>query len=137
MEANLKRAARDCIQTRYADLTSAIKNATPTTIGNDLVQVGMVSDDITDFEPGLNKNDQASKIMRVVSSTVQVTPESIMKFIKVLCDSKDPTCNDLGKKMKKESTCMNVTPYNLLSYHWFLFVRAQWRKLVLQTPSRN
>ena len=104
MEDNLKRAARENIQTRYADLTSAIKNATPTSIGNDLVQVGMVSDDITDFEPGLNKNEQASKIMRVVSSTVQVTPESIMKFIKVLCDSKDPTCNNLGEKMKKEST---------------------------------
>ena len=104
MEDNLKQAARDCIQTRYVDLSSAIKNATPTTIGNDLVQVGMVSDEITHFETGLNKNDQASKLMRVVSSTVDVTPESIMKFIKVLCDSKDPTCNDLGEKMKKEST---------------------------------
>ena len=98
MEANFKRAAKDCIQTRYADLTRAIKNATPTSIGNDLVQVGMVSDDIMDFETGLNKNEQASKIMSVVSSTVRVTPESIMKFIKVLCDSKDPTCNDLGGK---------------------------------------
>ena len=99
-----KLAARDCIQNHYSDLTKAIKAAIPTIFGNDLVQAGMISDDIMDFEPSLTKNDQASKIMGVVSSTVQVNPKSIDIFIKVLCESKNHICNELGKEMKKEST---------------------------------
>ena len=122
-----KKAARDCIQNHYADLTKAIRAAIPTIFGNDLVQVGMISDDTMDFEPSLTKNDQASKLMAVVSSTVQVNPESINTFIKVLCESKNLICKELGKQMKKESTSRSVT----IQLVFLLHAIAQWRELYL------
>ena len=64
----------------------------------------MISDDIMDFETGLSsKYDQASIIMGAVFSTVKVDPESITKFIKVLCESNDPGCKILGQKMSTSS----------------------------------
>ena len=122
-----KQAARDCIQNRYADLTNSIKAASPTVFGNELVQVKMISEDTMDFEGSSNKYDQASKIMGVVSSTVQVDPESINKFIKVLCESNDPGCRKHGEDMKKESTSLSVLTTTSVLLHPI----AQWRELHL------
>ena len=94
---------KECIQTRYADLTNAIKAATPAVIGDQLVQAGVISKDIMDFETGLSSYGKASKIMSAVSTSVNVDPKSIKYFIKVLRESNDPSCRKIGQEMAKAS----------------------------------
>ena len=73
-------------------------------IGSELVQAGLISQyDIMDFVTDATKDDQASNIMMVVASTVNSNPESITKFIKVLCESNDPDCKKLGHKLSTSS----------------------------------
>ena len=96
-------AAARVIQTRTADLTNAIKAALPAIIGDQLVQSGLISQDIMDFETGLSMYEKAQKIMKAVSTHISLDPKSIMNFIQVLEDSKDPSCNKQARKMSKAS----------------------------------
>ena len=100
-------AAVIVIQTRTADLTNAIKAASPAIIGDQLVQSGLISEDIMDFETGLSIYEKAQKIMKAVSTRIRLDPKSITNFMKVLEDSKDPSCNKQARKISNASMSLS------------------------------